>query len=454
MGIEDFDPKPGPSNTAAEFDLEVFDSGSSCSLEDYWLNEVVNSSKTSKDRFGNFKSSNKNKRRTSKDNNSGSTEGSSPLQEFRLRSGSFDLDCMEEEGDVQLAQEAPAAGSNNDNADNSNLGSPMAGPSGLNQNQNHGNIDEPPASACPSDDDDDEVQLPKDCADKSEVVDSWKCTPSTSKASAPSASAEPDAAEVQNAGVNDSNSQENIDAIVQDHDNFGTDENEDSMDAVSLEDVAASIADEAATTTASPSPKIQFKLPEDNASNDFILDTAAEMEIFDAGERSTACASDTDGQTKPAAAATLTDAEVTSNSDANGSLGAPAAAAAGKKRKSDTLEDEANIPDDDDSSFEEEFKKQKLSDEDNGEDDDEAGEEASSTPSSNSQKPNAEVMAWLESFSKFSRADKQTAVDLLISSCQPDQVRHMLAVIEPQFQRDFISHLPKEVGIRIFQTFR
>ena len=30
------DPKPGPSTTAAEFDLEVFDSGSSCSLEDCW----------------------------------------------------------------------------------------------------------------------------------------------------------------------------------------------------------------------------------------------------------------------------------------------------------------------------------------------------------------------------------------------------------------------------------
>jgi hypothetical protein len=30
------DPKPGPSTSAAEFDLEVFDSGSSCSLEDAW----------------------------------------------------------------------------------------------------------------------------------------------------------------------------------------------------------------------------------------------------------------------------------------------------------------------------------------------------------------------------------------------------------------------------------
>ena len=34
--INQDDPKPGPSTTAAEFDLEVFDSGSSCSLEDCW----------------------------------------------------------------------------------------------------------------------------------------------------------------------------------------------------------------------------------------------------------------------------------------------------------------------------------------------------------------------------------------------------------------------------------
>jgi hypothetical protein len=34
--VNDDDPKPGPSTTAADFDLEVFDSGSSCSLEDCW----------------------------------------------------------------------------------------------------------------------------------------------------------------------------------------------------------------------------------------------------------------------------------------------------------------------------------------------------------------------------------------------------------------------------------
>lgn len=38
------------------------------------------------------------------------------------------------------------------------------------------------------------------------------------------------------------------------------------------------------------------------------------------------------------------------------------------------------------------------------------------------------------------------AIDELIAQCRPTQVRHMMAVIEPQFQRDFISLLPKEVS--------
>ena len=37
------------------------------------------------------------------------------------------------------------------------------------------------------------------------------------------------------------------------------------------------------------------------------------------------------------------------------------------------------------------------------------------------------------------------ALDELITYCEPTQVRHMMQVIEPQFQRDFISLLPKEV---------
>ena len=37
----------------------------------------------------------------------------------------------------------------------------------------------------------------------------------------------------------------------------------------------------------------------------------------------------------------------------------------------------------------------------------------------------------------------------LCFSCEPQQVRHMMAVIEPQFQRDFISLLPKELALYV-----
>ena len=45
--------------------------------------------------------------------------------------------------------------------------------------------------------------------------------------------------------------------------------------------------------------------------------------------------------------------------------------------------------------------------------------------------------------------EKLLALDELIDSCEPTQVKHMMQVIEPQFQRDFISLLPKEVSPRI-----
>lgn len=46
----------------------------------------------------------------------------------------------------------------------------------------------------------------------------------------------------------------------------------------------------------------------------------------------------------------------------------------------------------------------------------------------------------------WSNAERLMAVDELIQICEPTQVRHMMQVIEPQFQRDFISLLPKEVS--------
>lgn len=39
------------------------------------------------------------------------------------------------------------------------------------------------------------------------------------------------------------------------------------------------------------------------------------------------------------------------------------------------------------------------------------------------------------------------ALDEVVALCEPTQVRHVMSVIEPQFQRDFIYLLPKEVSL-------
>ncbi|KFM81029.1 F-box/WD repeat-containing protein 7, partial [Stegodyphus mimosarum] len=56
---------------------------------------------------------------------------------------------------------------------------------------------------------------------------------------------------------------------------------------------------------------------------------------------------------------------------------------------------------------------------------------------------------WLSKFQEWSSGDRLTALDRLIEICEPAQVRHMMNVIEPQFQRDFISLLPKELALYV-----
>lgn len=46
---------------------------------------------------------------------------------------------------------------------------------------------------------------------------------------------------------------------------------------------------------------------------------------------------------------------------------------------------------------------------------------------------------------RWSGPEKLLALDELIDRCEPAQIKYMMQVIEPQFQRDFISLLPKEV---------
>lgn len=63
--------------------------------------------------------------------------------------------------------------------------------------------------------------------------------------------------------------------------------------------------------------------------------------------------------------------------------------------------------------------------------------------------PTPELQNWLLQYQDWSNAERLMAVDRLIELSEPTQVRHILKVIEPQFQRDFISLLPEEVAIKV-----
>ncbi|XP_055325020.1 F-box/WD repeat-containing protein 7 isoform X5 [Sitodiplosis mosellana] len=63
--------------------------------------------------------------------------------------------------------------------------------------------------------------------------------------------------------------------------------------------------------------------------------------------------------------------------------------------------------------------------------------------------PPPELSDWLNQFKQWSHVERLVAVDRLIEHCEPTQVRHMMKVIEPQFQRDFISLLPEELALQV-----
>lgn len=60
-----------------------------------------------------------------------------------------------------------------------------------------------------------------------------------------------------------------------------------------------------------------------------------------------------------------------------------------------------------------------------------------------------EIKHWLTRFQSWSNIEKTQAIDALISCCASSQVRHMMKSIEPLFQRDFISLLPKELALTV-----
>ncbi|KAF5272685.1 hypothetical protein FQA39_LY07712 [Lamprigera yunnana] len=65
--------------------------------------------------------------------------------------------------------------------------------------------------------------------------------------------------------------------------------------------------------------------------------------------------------------------------------------------------------------------------------------------------PPPELLEWLIQFQTWSTVERMLAIDELISHCDPTQVRHMMQVIEPQFQRDFISLFPRELALSVLR---
>ncbi|XP_061845778.1 ribosomal RNA-processing protein 8 isoform X3 [Colius striatus] len=63
--------------------------------------------------------------------------------------------------------------------------------------------------------------------------------------------------------------------------------------------------------------------------------------------------------------------------------------------------------------------------------------------------PPPELQDWLRTFQRWSGPEKLLALDELIDRCEPSQIKYMMQVIEPQFQRDFISLLPKELALYV-----
>jgi len=63
--------------------------------------------------------------------------------------------------------------------------------------------------------------------------------------------------------------------------------------------------------------------------------------------------------------------------------------------------------------------------------------------------PPQEILNWVATFTRWSHAERLLAIDQFIDTCEPQQVRHMMQVIEPKFQRDFISLLPKELALTV-----
>lgn len=60
-----------------------------------------------------------------------------------------------------------------------------------------------------------------------------------------------------------------------------------------------------------------------------------------------------------------------------------------------------------------------------------------------------EMENWLQVFHSWAFKEKKHALDELMARCEPPIIRHVMSSIEPRFQRDFISLLPKELAFYV-----
>ena len=228
---------------------------------------------------------------------------------------------------------------------------------------------------------------------------------------------------------------DNIDEIVQDHDNFGTDENEDSLDSVAT--LSVSLASPATQSTASDATvshsKAEQKLTEHTGSKRKVNRVASPDRVSSKKKRK-------DTKSKSDAEQQQPSSELRTSSSVHLFLG----------QNSEQVEEEFCSTKDEESKPEQNQTSSSIS-------------LPSCAKSSNVQEqqqqqpmklipdkdnPPQEMLDWVEAFQRWSHAQRLLAIDQLIGKCEPTQVRHMMTVIEPQFQRDFISLLPKEVNFQ------
>ena len=63
--------------------------------------------------------------------------------------------------------------------------------------------------------------------------------------------------------------------------------------------------------------------------------------------------------------------------------------------------------------------------------------------------PPASLQNWLDGFQHWNNEERTSALNSLVELCDMSLVRHLMAKIEPLFQRDFISLLPKELALYV-----